>query len=97
MEVDRLPEKLVIDEDYDLPRTLSSAEFPPVIARLLGTRNRSWCCLLPGRRSLRRSSGPLRRRGSSQESESDRIGGLQGASLAILGIDNPWSRGSTED
>ena len=31
-----LPERIVIDEGYDIMRSLSSAEFPAVIARLLG-------------------------------------------------------------
>ena len=30
------PTKLIFDEDYDVMRTLAPAEFPPVIARLLG-------------------------------------------------------------
>ena len=33
--VDDYPRRIVLDEDYDLARTLSDAEFPPVIARLL--------------------------------------------------------------
>ena len=31
-----LPERIVIDEGYDVMRSLSSAEFPAVIARILG-------------------------------------------------------------
>ena len=30
------PERIVIDEDYDVARMLSIGEFPPVIARLIG-------------------------------------------------------------
>jgi len=31
-----LPERIVIDEGYDVMRRLSSEEFPAVIARILG-------------------------------------------------------------
>ncbi len=37
--VDGAPERLVVDEDYEVARMLSPAEFPPVIARLLGDKN----------------------------------------------------------
>ncbi len=33
--LEHYPRRLVLDEDYDLARTLSDSEFPPVIARLL--------------------------------------------------------------
>jgi uncharacterized iron-regulated protein len=33
--LDHYPRRVVLDEDYDLARTLSDAEFPPVIARFL--------------------------------------------------------------
>jgi hypothetical protein len=35
------PERLVMDEDYEVARMLSPEEFPPVIARLLGDKNRT--------------------------------------------------------
>ncbi|MBI5188328.1 MAG: ChaN family lipoprotein [Nitrospirae bacterium] len=34
------PYEIIIDEDYDILRSLSSGEFPPVIARLLGDEKR---------------------------------------------------------
>jgi uncharacterized iron-regulated protein len=36
MMIDDLPERIVIDEDYDVARMLSMSEYPPVIARLIG-------------------------------------------------------------
>ena len=36
MVVDRRPEKMAMDEDYDIARQLSNKENPPVIARLIG-------------------------------------------------------------
>jgi uncharacterized iron-regulated protein len=36
--LDDFPQKIIVDEDYDLARKLSGKEFPPVIARLLGDR-----------------------------------------------------------
>jgi aminopeptidase N len=33
--LDRRPQRVVIDEDYDVPRRLSEPEFPPVISRLM--------------------------------------------------------------
>jgi aminopeptidase N len=36
--VDDFPQKIILDEDYDLARRLSGKEIPPVIARLLGER-----------------------------------------------------------
>jgi aminopeptidase N len=40
MIVDDLPEKIVVDKDYDVARALSINEFPPVISRLIGDENR---------------------------------------------------------
>ena len=34
--LDRKPQRVVIDEDYDVPRSLSEPEFPPVISRIMG-------------------------------------------------------------
>ncbi|MDI6745103.1 MAG: ChaN family lipoprotein [Thermodesulfovibrionales bacterium] len=36
MVVNKEPEKIVLDEDYDIARQLSDKEIPPVIARLIG-------------------------------------------------------------
>jgi aminopeptidase N len=34
--LDHRPEKMVLDEDYDIPRRLSKGELPPVVGRLIG-------------------------------------------------------------
>lgn len=36
--LDNRPQRLIIDEDYDVPRKLSEPEFPPVISRIMGER-----------------------------------------------------------
>jgi aminopeptidase N len=36
--LDTKPQRVVIDEDYDVPRKLSEPEFPPVISRIMGER-----------------------------------------------------------
>ncbi|MGB7293861.1 MAG: ChaN family lipoprotein [Thermodesulfobacteriota bacterium] len=36
--LDTKPQRVVIDEDYDVPRRLSEPEFPPVISRIMGER-----------------------------------------------------------
>ncbi len=40
MIIEDVPEKVAVDEDYDVARMLSTAEFPPVIARLIGDEQR---------------------------------------------------------
>ena len=45
MMVDGLPQRVVLDDNYDLARRLSPDEFPPTIARLLGEEKRA--ILLP--------------------------------------------------
>lgn len=37
---DNAPDRIALDEDYDVARMLSIDEFPPVIARLIGDENR---------------------------------------------------------
>jgi uncharacterized iron-regulated protein len=36
--LDTEPQRVVIDEDYDVPRKLSEPEFPPVISRIMGEK-----------------------------------------------------------
>lgn len=36
--LDTKPQRVVIDEDYDVPRKLSEPEFPPVMSRIMGER-----------------------------------------------------------
>ena len=40
MVVDDAPERISVDEEYDVARMLSIDEFPPVIARLIGDEKR---------------------------------------------------------
>jgi len=61
MLIDDIPERLVIDEDYDLARRLSTSEFPPVVERLIGDQSQSSSCPTLEGRFMMRSSMPFRR------------------------------------
>ena len=84
------PHRMVLDEDYDLPRTLSDAEFPPVIARLLGEGK---VLLVPppsGEEVYEKAIDHFRRTGArieraGQVKEED----LKASSAVILGKANP--------
>ena len=90
MMVDGLPQRVVLDENYDLARRLESAEFPPTIARLLGDEKR--VVLLPS--SSADIYGEVVRAFTGRGDEalaSDRVtfDDLKGRSLVILGAKNP--------
>ncbi|MBI4496101.1 MAG: ChaN family lipoprotein [Deltaproteobacteria bacterium] len=84
------PLRVVIDEDYDLPRRLTPAEFPPVIARLLGAKN--LVVVRPSSReevyegileAFRQKGAGIRRAEEMEEAD------LGSASLILLGGDHP--------
>ena len=88
-----MPEKISLDEDYDVARRLSRQEFPPVIARLLGSEK---TLLVPSqtRTGIYREvidaflqRGALLRDGGSL-TDAD----LANASLIFLDADNPVAR-----
>jgi len=62
MEVDRLPEKLVIDERLRSSKGALFGRVPPVIARLLGDEKPILVLPSSGEEIFERSSGPLRRK-----------------------------------
>ena len=90
IELERAPARIVIDEDFDLPRKLADTEIPLVIGRLLGDDR------LIVVRPIRDESyyeivlDTLRKRGvevRSNEALTDTD--IRSASLLVLGKDNP--------
>jgi uncharacterized iron-regulated protein len=88
--VEDLPQKIVIDEDYDVARRLSMREFPPVIARLIGDEKQ--IVVLPS--SAPEIYGEVIK---AFKEKGDRVSepnlitfeDLKTHSLVILGADNP--------
>ena len=90
MLIDDIPERLVIDEDYDLARRLSTSEFPPVVERLIG--DQSPIIVLPdsGGEVYDEIVHAFQERGA-RVSEPDHLNfkDLQKSSMVILGANNP--------
>jgi uncharacterized iron-regulated protein len=88
--VENIPERIVIDEDYEIARWLSIDEFPAVIARLIGEEKR--IIVLPASRSeIYEEVVNVFRGKGDRVSEPGRIAyeDLKTHSLVILGADNP--------
>ncbi len=85
-----LPVRMAIDEDYETARRLSPAEFPPVIARLMGDEKSMVVLPTSGPGIYEEIVRTFKERGS-KESEPNRITfeDLKTHSLVILGADNP--------
>jgi aminopeptidase N len=90
MLIDDIPEKLVLDEDYDLARKLSLSEFPPVIERLIGDENPVIVLPTSEREVYGEVIHAFKERGGRM-SEPDRLKfkDLQSSSMVILGANNP--------
>jgi aminopeptidase N len=87
---DDLPEKIAIDEDYDVARKLSLSEFPPVIARLVGDENAIVVLPSSGMEIYGEAIKIFEERGA-KASEPSRITfeDLKTNALVILRADNP--------
>ncbi len=84
-----LPERIVIDEDYDVMRSLSAEEFPAVLARLLGDTS-PVLILPPAGNAYEKIIETFGGRGASIKKASDMDHSLlDKTSLIILGADNP--------
>jgi aminopeptidase N len=93
MLIDGIPERLVIDEDYDTARMLSMGEFPPVIERLLGDEQPILVLPLSETDTYEESIHAFRDKGARvSEPGSLTFKDLQSSSLAILGADNPLAK-----
>jgi aminopeptidase N len=90
MIVEDLPQKIVIDEEYDVARSLSLSEFPPVIARLIGDEDRI-VVLPPSEPDIYGEVIGAFKGKADRVSEPNRITSedLKTHSLVILGADNP--------
>ena len=90
MLVDREPEKIVMDEDYDIARRLSSKEFPPVIARLIGDE-KILTALPPSNREFYGSAiyMPKEKTALQKEAKDIKDSDMKASSVIILGNDNP--------
>ena len=83
------PRRMVIDEDYDLARTLAQSEFPPVIARLMG-ENPSIVVLPPsGEKAYQTVIERFKNKGARvEEAGQVKDEDLRNSSLVILGEEN---------
>jgi aminopeptidase N len=90
MVVDGVPERMAVDEDYDVARVLSVDEFPPVIARLIGDEKRMIVLPPQGAEIYGEVIDTFKGEGVSLI-EPERIKYIEPGtgSLIILGADNP--------
>jgi aminopeptidase N len=90
MIVDDVPERIAVDEDYDVARMLSINEFPPVIARLIGDEKRV-VVLPPSEAEIYGQVVDGFKGEGTTLSEPDRIKYVEPgiSSLLILGANNP--------
>lgn len=88
--VDREPEKIVMDEDYDITRQLSNKEFLPVIARLIGDE-KIIIALPPAKRDIYSSAIDMLKEKELLQKEAKDIkdADIKASSIVILGNDNP--------
>jgi aminopeptidase N len=88
--LDDVPQKIAIDEDYDVARKLSQGEFPPVIARLLGDEKPIVALLPSGLETYGEVINLFRERGATaSEPNGLTLEDLKTHSLVILGAENP--------
>ncbi len=89
IETDERPLKLVVDGGYDVFRTLSSEEFPPVVSRLLGDKDRFFVLPECGRDEYEAVAGYLTAEGF-KEKEGERLSfeDVDKSSFIIFGSDS---------
>jgi aminopeptidase N len=88
--LDQYPHGFIVDENYDVARTLSDEEFPPVIARLLGGEN--FLLVPPPERKeiYQRAMDYFKRMGARVEREGQlKDEDIKKSSLVILDKRNP--------
>ena len=90
MIVEDVPQRIAMDEDYDVARMLSIGEFPPVIARLIGDEKRMIVLPPTGAGIYKKVIDGFKEKGTSLI-EPDQIKYIEpeASSLLILGADNP--------
>lgn len=93
LEAEGVPVELVVDPDYDLFRSLSGSEFPPVASRLFGDSRKIF--VLPGEKSedCKDLTGILREAGFQVRDEQEvTYEALKASSFMILGKDTALVR-----
>lgn len=87
----RMPSRIVLDEDYDLPRRLTGNELPPVIARLIGAEKP--LVVLPDEGGAERYAPVIdyfaSRGGSAKKAGELKDAEIKTSTLVLLGSDNP--------
>jgi aminopeptidase N len=90
MLIDDIPERMVIDEDYEVARRLSIGEFPPVISRLIGDEKQIIVSPLSGSEIYDEVIRTFKEKGASvSHPDHTKYTDLRTSSLIILGADNP--------
>jgi uncharacterized iron-regulated protein len=88
--VEGLPERIALDEEYDVGRRLSIDEFPPVIARLLGDEKRIIVRPPSGAEVYEEIIAAFKGKGDRvSEAKDVTLEDLRTHTLIILGADNP--------
>ncbi len=87
--LDSVPERVVMDEDYDIARKLSNNELPPVISRLLGD-DKIMIVLPAGNREVYRAViDSFKGKGAVEKEIRDiKDSDIKSSSLVMLGSDN---------
>jgi uncharacterized iron-regulated protein len=84
------PTEIIFDEDYDVMRTLSEEEYPPVISRLLGDEKRLIVVPEQEREKYDSLIALFQREGFTLKEEKDlKDEDIMSSSLLILGFDGP--------
>lgn len=90
LSMDSMPEKIVMDEDYDMARKPSNDEFPPVIERLLGTEKIIIALPTGNREVYRAVIDSFKEKGALEKEVKDiKDSDIKSSSIIILGNDNP--------
>lgn len=88
--LDNEPQKLVLDEDYDIGRGLSNEELPPVVARLLGEEKALISLPVSEKESYKGIIDEFKKRGALEKDARDiKDPDIRASSLIVLGSDNP--------
>jgi uncharacterized iron-regulated protein len=88
--LDSVPERMVMDEDYDVARKLSNKELPPVISRLLGDDKIIIVLPTDNREIYRVVVDSFKEKGAVEKEIRDiKDSDIKSSSIIILGSDNP--------
>ncbi len=88
--VGEIPERIAVDEDYDIARKLSANELPPVLARLLGDEKLLLALPVTQKELYKDIIGAFRERGAvEKEAPEIKDSEVKDSSLIIFGNDNP--------